>query len=276
LIYGAFSVYLIGIVFAAMGVYRLWAGMVKPSRVNWALLPGTIVAEMAYIFGCLITGGEIRRAKLMDSSTRPSRASRHSNKNSSAEPTTEASPKLKHLGPIIAALISLIACGAGIIITHTLLGKPVIEKFITQSDTANLIERLKHLPGSTAQFWDQFSAQLTLLHNMASTWWELDWLNWRVILFVYLTTCLTIRLAPVRRSLRATLAAVLLAAGIIALLGLAWKGFETIIEQLWPLIIYLWSSLLFLLWVSLMIRGGIGLIAALAGKDLSTTISSHK
>ena len=66
MIYAAFSVYLLGILFTAMGVYRLWAGIVKPGRVNWALLPGTVVAEMAYIFGSLITGGEIRRAKLMD------------------------------------------------------------------------------------------------------------------------------------------------------------------------------------------------------------------
>ena len=276
MIYGAFSAYLIGIVFAAMGVYRLWAGIIKPARVNWALLPGTIVAEMAYIFGCLITGGEIRRAKLMDSSTISSRTRRYSGKNSSSEPTTEASPKLKHLGPIIAALISIIACGAGIIITHALLGKPVIEKFITQSDTANLVERLKHLPRSTGEFWDQFADQLTLLHNMASTWWELNWLNWQVLLFVYLTTCLTIRLAPVRKSLRATLAAVLLAAGLLALIGLFWEGFNSIIERAWPLIIYLWSSLLFLLWITLMIRGGIGLIAAIAGKDSSAWTSPHK
>ena len=65
MIYAAFTLWLVLILFAGIGVYRLWTKLVKPAWVNWALLPGTVVSEMAYIFGCLITGGEIRRAKLM-------------------------------------------------------------------------------------------------------------------------------------------------------------------------------------------------------------------
>lgn len=266
MIYAAFTIYLLGILFAAMGVHRLWAGMLKPRWVNWALLPGTVVSEMAYIFGCLITGGEVRRARLIGrgqglrgwgkSSAGP---------DADAEPTTEAEPKLRIAGPIIAAFMCILACGAGIIIVHALLGRPVIGQF-AGGDTHLLTSRLKSLPGSTGEFWDQLKHQVDLLHRMAATWGELDWLNWRVPLFVYLALCLTIRLAPVRRSLRATLAAVIATAGIIALVGLIWRRFRDLMDELWPLVMYVWASLLFLLAVSLAIRGGVGLVRALLEK----------
>ena len=94
----------------------------------------------------------------------------------------------------------------------------------------------------------------------------MNWLSWRVPLFVYLALCLTIRLAPVRRSLRATLAAVVALAGIIARIGAVWKRFGGLIDDLWPLVMYVWASLLFLLAISLMIRGGLGLVRALIEK----------
>jgi len=265
-IYAALSVYLLGILFAAMGVYRLWAGMVRPRWVNWALLPGTVVSEMAYIFGCLITGGEIRRAKLMGAGGGGARGGKSAGA-SEAEPTTEAEPKLRSVGPIVAALMSILACGAGIVIAHAVLGEPVIEQFAAGGDTPRLTGQLKALPKSTGQLWDQIYCQVDLLHRMAQTWTELNWLNWPVPLFVYLATCLTIRLAPVRRSLRASLAAVVVAAGIIALIGAIWKRFDGLVDDIWPLVMYVWSSLLFLLAVSLVIRGGVGLVRGLFEKE---------
>ena len=56
MVYVEFTVWLLLIVFCSIAVYRLWTGMVRPAWVNWVLLPGTVVSEMAYIFGCLITG----------------------------------------------------------------------------------------------------------------------------------------------------------------------------------------------------------------------------
>ncbi|GAH57198.1 unnamed protein product, partial [marine sediment metagenome] len=162
-------------------------------------------------------------------------------------------------------------CGAGIVIAHALLGEPVIAQFAANGDTFFLAGGLKSLPGGTGEFWGQLKDQLELLHRMAATWLELDWLNWRVPLFVYLATCLTIRLAPVRRSLRATLAAVIVLAGIIALIGAAWARLGGLMERLWPLVMYVWASLLFLLGVSLAIRGGVGLVRALLEKQPSGT-----
>ena len=271
LIYAVFSMYLLGILFTAMGVYRLWAGIVKPGRVNWALLPGTIVAEMAYIFGSLITGGEVRRAKLMDAGKGKSSPGSAGE----AEPTTETKPKLRYIGPVVAAFMVIVACGAGILIVHAILGEPVIKQF-ANIRTLNLTDRLQEFPTTTAAFWDQLGWQVDLLHRMATTCTELKWTNWRVPLFVYLAMCLTIRLAPVRRPLRPTLAAVIVLAGIIALVGVVWKRFDGLMGDLWPLVMYVWASLLFMLWVSLMVRGGVGLARALAGKDAPKTRSRRR
>ena len=265
MIYAAFTVYLLGIFFMALGIYRLWAEMLRPRWVSWALLPGTVVSEMAYIFGCLITGGEIRRAKLMDSGSPPSgRRKPAASDDAEAAPTTEAAPKLRHLGPVIAAFMSILACGAGIVIVHALLGEPVIGQFAVGADALlRPAELPRQLPTHAAAFWDQFILQVRLLRRMAGTWLELDWLNWRVPLFVYLATCLSIRLAPVRRSLRATLAAVVVLAAIIAIVGVIWRQFDGLMGDIWPLVTYVWSSLLFLLAVSLLVRGAFGLVRAL-------------
>jgi hypothetical protein len=255
LIYAAFSIYLLGIYFAGQGIYRLWADVVKPRWLGWALLPGTVVSQMAYIFGCLITGGEVRRAKLMDGGDR-----RRGGGGEDGEPATEATEGVRFLGPAVAAFMSIVACGAGIVVAHSLLGEPVIREFIGLGRT----ELPKAPPTSLNQFWDQLTAHLHLLRRMAEVLPELNWRDFRVPLFVYLTICLLIRLAPVRKSLRATLAAVLLLAGLIALVGLIWDRFDGLLRNdLWPLVTYLWSLLLLLLAVTLIFRGLVGLVRGL-------------
>ncbi len=263
MIYAAFAIYLLGIFFMALGVYRLWAGMVGPAAVNWALLPGTVVSEMAYIFGCLITGGEIRRAKLIGGEGRG-----RSGRGEATEPTTEAAPRLPVVGPIVAAFTCMVACAAGVLVVHALLGKPVISTFrYGIGARLGLAALPKGLPGSAEAFWGQLHTHLDLLRRMGSTWVDVEWLNWRVPLFVYLATCLSIRLAPVRRSLRATLAAVVVLAGLIALLGAVWKRFAGLMGDLWPLVTYVWSSLLLLLAATLIIRGAVSLVRGVVAKD---------
>ena len=259
MIYAALAVYLFGILFMAMGVYRLWAGMVNPRWLGWALLPGTIVSEMAYIFGCLITGGEIQQARLMGP-TGPAR--RGKGAEAAAEPTTRARPRIPHLGPVIEAFAAIVACGAGILVVHALLGGPVIDRFGIASDQLD-----KALPTSTEAFWQQVNRQVHLLRHMGRTLLELDWLDWRVPVFVYLAACLSLRLAPAHRPVRASLAAVVVLAGIIALVGLLWWRFRDLVGRIWPLVSYVWASLLFLLVVSLIIRALVGLVRVLAAKE---------
>ncbi len=261
LIYAAFTFWLLLILFAGIGVYRQWARLVKPSRVSWALLPGTVISEMAYIFGCLITGGEIRRAKLI-----PPRDGKGGEAES--EPTAEAAAGLKFVGPIVAALLAIVACGAAIVAVHALLGEPVIRQFRVGTHGLLPVAALpKELPTSWDGLWGQVEGQVSLLRRMCETWGGAKWTNWRVPLFVYLSLCLSVRLSPVRRPVRPTLGAVVAIAAAIALVGLIWRRFDGLMEDIWPLLTYVWASLLFMLVITLLLRGIAALVRILAGKE---------
>jgi len=258
-IYAAFTVWFFLILFAGIGVYRLLAKLTKPAWVNWALLPGTIVSEMSYIFGTLITGGEIRRAKIMPDSGKDSGEG-------GSEPTTESQPRLKYVGPVIAALIAVLGCGAAILLVHAVLGEPVIEQFISTDLLSTPASLPQELPADGDTLWEQVEQQVRLLRRMWGTLIDLDWLNWRAPVFVYLAACLSVRLAPVRRDMRATLAAVIVIAVIIALVGLASNRFKRLMEDIWPLVTYIWASLLLLLVVALVLSGLVALGKVLFGQ----------
>ena len=259
MIYAAFTLWLVLILFAGIGVYRLWTKLVKPAWVNWALLPGTVVSEMAYIFGCLITGGEIRRAKLM-----PDGGGRKGD--ADGEPTTEATSGVKYVGPVVAALVAIVACAGAILAARALLGEPVIERFITADGSLRQAALPKELPANWNALWEQVATHEHLLRRMCETWTGVDWLNWRVPLFVYLSLCLAVRLSPVRRPARPTLAAVVLIAAMIAMTGLIWPRFGNLMEDVWPLLTYVWAILLFLLVVTLLLRGVVALVRILSAK----------
>lgn len=255
-IYAAFTVWLFGIVFLAMGCYSLLTRLVPPAWVNWALLPGTIVSEMAYIFGCLITGGEIHRAKIMP----------QGGEGKGDTPGTEAASRLGIVGPIIAAWICIVACGAVIIVAHNYLGQPVMQKFESDATSPDKVYLSQELPASVEGFWAQMHKQLDLLHHTCSTWGRLNWSDWHVLVFVYLALCLAVRLAPAGRPLRATLGAAVLVAAMIAGAGAVSVSFTGLIEQLWTLLTYVWCVLLFLLAVTLLLHGLVALARGLAAK----------
>ncbi len=261
MIYAAFTLWLLLILFTGVGIYRLWTKMVKPGWVHWALLPGTVVSEMAYIFGCLITGGEIRRAKLIEMPGATGTGSK-------TEPTTDAAPGLKLIGPVLASLFAMIACIAAILLARRLLGASIIENFTANRGlfTGGLPQRL---PTTTDEFWGQLNGQIALLRQMCRTFGGDAWFNWRGVLFVYLAACLSVRLSPVTRPMRPTLGAVIAIAAGIAVVGLIWRRFSSLMDDIWPLLTYIWASLLFLLVVTLIIRGIVGLIRILAGKSTS-------
>jgi len=259
LIYAAFTFWLLMILFAGVGVYRLWTWLAKPTWVNWVLLPGTVVSEMGYIFGCLVTGGEIRRARLLPQAK--------GNGGKEGEPQTEASAGVKYVGPIVASLISILACGASILASHALLGKPVIDVFATSGGIMQPAALPQELPAGWQGFWDQATRQVWLLRRMCETWGQINWLDWRVPLFVYVSLCLSVRLSPVSRPIRASLAAAVAVAAVIAATGLGWPRFSSLMQAVWPLLTYVWASLLFLLAVTLLGLGLVRLGRALASKD---------
>ncbi len=255
MIYAAFTFWFFVILFMGVGAYRLWGRLLRPAWVSWALLPGTLVSELAYIFGSLITGGEIRQARLMSSAGNASASAE------SSEPTTEATPKLRVIGPVIASMIAIIACAGGILAVRTVIGQGVIAEFHVAGASLP-----RELPRSVPDFWDLMERQVHLLRSTSHAWGELQWSNWRTLLFVYLSLCLAVRLGPVRRQMRATLAAVVLLAAVIAAAGAVSTRFTNLITDIWPLVSYVYSVLLFVLVLGLAANAVAGLFRILAGK----------
>jgi len=102
---------------------------------------------------------------------------------------------------------------------------------------------------------------------MCETWWDLEWSNWRVLLFVYLAICLAVRLGPVSRPIRPTLVAVALIAGVIAAIGALDEDFTGLMHDVWPLLTYVWASLLAMLAGTLAVCGSVALWRIASGKD---------
>jgi len=262
LFYASFAVWFLLILFAGVGVYRLWTSLVRPTYVNWVLLPGTIVSEMAYIFGCLITGGEVRHARLIELP-----GARKGTREGEAR--TDASSGLRVLGAAVASLLAVAACIAAILAARELLDAQVIESFVVGRSVISgkgLSALPKRLPTSWNEMWSQLGLQVELLRRMCEAVGHYALDNWRGPVFLYLAACLSVRLSPVTRPMRPTLAAVVFLTGVIAVLGLLWGDFDALVRDLWPLLTYVWATLLLLLAVTLLIRGVVALVRILAGR----------
>lgn len=257
MLYASLALWLLLIVLTAVGVQRLWTALVRPVWVQWALLPGTLVAQMAYIFGSLITGGEVRKARLLPKKGEP--------KDSDAA-AAETSPRMKFLGPAVASLMVLLACGAGILLANRLLGDTVVQRFVMSRGFINIPKLPRELPTSWPHLWTQLEHQVRLLRLMFETLGDIDWLNWRTPLFVYLAACLSVRLAPAGKDLRAALAAVLFIAAVIAGIGTVSARFERLLLDIWPVLTYVWANLLMLLTVSLLVHAAVALVRTISGK----------
>ena len=108
-----------------MGIFTLLARLTKPVVVTCLLLPGTIVSELAYILGCLITGGEIRRSRIMP----------ESKGGDGGQPVTEAQSRLGFFGPLVASTFAIVACGAAILAVNKYVDKgDVVHQFALKSD----------------------------------------------------------------------------------------------------------------------------------------------
>jgi len=262
-IYLAFALWLILLVLTAGGVYHLWSQMLRPQWINWALLPGTVVSELSFMFGCLITGGEVRRAKLVHV---PGLSKTGTGRAKSGEPQAESTARIHALGPIEGVLPSLLACLAVLAVLCGALGRPVVVRFIGVGEVLPGVSLPRTLATSWAGLWDQVAGQVDLLRRMSETWGRLDWLDWRVPLFVYLSICLSVRLAPPNRPLRTKLLAAGLVAVVAAVIGLVTGGRASWVSRFWPVLTYTWTTLLFVLVVTLVVRGLVLLGVSVAGK----------
>ncbi len=262
--YAWFSVWLLLTIFMGMGIFTLLARLTKPVVVTCLLLPGTIVSELAYILGCLITGGEIRRSRIMP----------ESKGGDGGQPVTEAQSRLGFFGPLVASTFAIVACGAAILAVNKYVDKgDVVHQFALKSDgllpPKGSFDEKAPASGAAAvnYFWKLVHSQVDLLKRSTDVLGELKWKEWKVPLFVYLSLCLGVRLSVATRPVRPTLAAVVLIAGGIAITGALWDKFSDLMSDVWPLLSYVWGLLLLTLVATLLLSGLVALLKALAGKS---------
>ncbi|MCY2929897.1 MAG: hypothetical protein NTV86_10465 [Planctomycetota bacterium] len=270
MLYVTLALWLFGLLLMGHGVYRLLGSIGRPVWVHWVLLPGSLVSAMGYIFGSLITGGEIRRASLMGGSSSSSSKSKAPAPQEAAV-TAEATPKLKVVGPIVASLIAIVVCLLAIVGVKALIGKGAVETY-----GADVIRDGKLLPKTLDQslpktwggVWTELDTQLRLVRRQAETILKQKWSDWRIWLFFYLSLCLLVRLQPSGGKLRATLLAPPVLVGVAAAVAAMNKPFSGYLTgDLWLLMSFCWSLLLLSLAGALVLRGVVLLLAVIAGKS---------
>lgn len=249
MLYAALTFWLLVIVFSAWGVHWLWGRLVKPRVVNSVLLPGTLVAQLGHVLGLLVTGNSVSNTKLMAD-------------DEEGEPTTE--PPEKHRIPIVGAvlvgLLPLAACAACLYVASRTLGSGVVGN--AASETAEALPLM--LPTTLTDVWDLLHASITACEEMLNAIVHSNLSDWTTVLFLYLAVCLTVRMTPFEGARRGAIAAILLSGLIVALLGSLTPSIEAAVLSSWPVLNFAVGMLLFLLLVSLLISGVVGLVRILA------------
>ncbi len=237
MIYATASIWLVVVVLLAWAVHHVWSGITKPKTVNAVLLPGTLIAQLGRILGLLVTGATVNHTALMKD-------------DDSGGPATDADPqpKLPIIGPVLVALLPMVALGALIYLAIAKLGMPVVVK-VPQDLIAT------ELPGTLAAFWGQLRGLITLAEGTLNAVQTAETPQWRVILFAYLMICLTVRMAPLPGNFRGHLGAIVTLGVIAWIVGSISAQMPGIIERAWPLLSLTVGWLLLLLMITLVVRG---------------------
>lgn len=238
MLYAALTLWMFVIVFSAWAVHHLWSRLVQPRVVNTTLLPGTLVSQLGHILGLLITGQPVRNAALMgdDDAGAPR-----------ADPPEK--PRIPIAGPIITALLPLVACAGGLVLASRWIGGPVVRSFAV-SET---VEVARGLPTSLPAFWALLRSTLTTAESVLGAIVHADWTTWPAPLFVYLAICLTVRMTPLEENRRGAIGAIALSGLVIGLLAQVIPGVESGVLASWPTLSFVVGMLLSLLILTLLI-----------------------
>jgi hypothetical protein len=245
--YAGITFWLLLIVFTALGVHRLWSSMVQPKVVNSLLLPGTLVAQLGYVLGLLITGGTVNNTTLIKD-------------DDSGEPETpkEATTRVPVIGSVIIALLPMVGCGAAIYCVSRYLGTGVLSGM--QDATLSKVA----LPSSFGLFFGMLRHLVSLVEQLVTVVRGQDLSQWPNVLFLYLAVCLTVRMAPLNGNVRGALGAIVITGILGYLAGQITKSNAGVLASAWPLLTFSMAVLLFLLILSLLMKGLICLIKSVA------------
>ncbi len=252
MLYATLTFWAFVIVFSAWGVHHVWSGLIKPRVVNAILLPGTLAAQLGYVLGLLVTGNAVRNATLMSDDEK-------------GEPRADAPDrqKLPVLGSIVVGLLPILACAGCLYAAVTSWGRDV---FGGLSGGAAILVPAE-LPRTLNGWWELLRILITQMQSMFNAVLESDLPNWRTALFLYLSACLTVRMAPFPGNRRGTLGAIALAGALIAVVAsFAPVARESLLSS-WYILSFAVLVLLCLLLLTLMVRGVVGIVQILGGKE---------
>lgn len=247
MLYAAFTFWLLVIVFSAWGVHALWSSLIRPKVVNGILLPGTLVAQLGYVLGLLVTGNSVQNLSLMG-------------EDEAGEPQTQPpeSHRLPVIGPIVLGLLPWLACTIGLYFATAYLGGGVF------GGGERVVALQQILPQSLGGFWNLLRHMIDLMDVLVRIVWGAEWLQWRTVLFFYLATCLTVRMSPIDGNRRGALCAILLTGLTVGLLGAFIPAVQNWVLDLWGLLSFAAAAALVLLLGSLLVTGVVRLVRLIA------------
>ena len=245
MLYAAMTFWLLTIVLCAWGVHRLWSGMAQPRVINTILLPGTLVAQLGHVLGLLVTGATVTDTTLYKD-------------DESGEPgtTQDAKPRIPIVGPVAIGLLPLLACAIAIFFAARHLGQTVLDGIAQRPLAAAL-------PTTLAGVWQLVRDEVTLVETLVDATIAAFPGRWPLWLFVYLMICLTVRMAPFPGNLRGSLGAIVLVGVLAAVIGTVSETLPQHIEGSWLVLSLTVATLLFLLLLSAVVRGSVGLVRLL-------------
>ena len=246
MLYAALTFWLLVLVFTAWGVHHIWSGLVKPRTVNLLLLPGTLVAQIGYVMGVLVSGGTVNNTTVIKD-------------DETAEPQQDDNPKprIPVIGPVLIGMLPLGACGVALYVASRSLGADITGKLGRDLLAVSL-------PVTMGQFWDLLRSLITLAQQAFEAVWTAELLQIPTAIFVYLVVCLTVRMAPFPGNLRGSIGAIVLLGVVAAVLGTALPAAVDMVHGWWPVLSLAVATLLALLLLSLAVRGLVELVRVLA------------
>ena len=249
MLYATLTFWLLVIVFSAWAVHWLWSRMIKPRAVNTVLLPGTLVAQLGHVLGLLVTGNSVSNTKLMGD-------------DEEGEPTADTPEKqrIPLIGPVIIGLLPLLACAGCLYLASRTLGSGILKP-----ESASVLPQKLSL--ALPAFWQLLHETIDVMDNMLSSILGSDLTDWGNVLFLYLAVCLTVRMTPFEGNRRGAVGAILLAGIVIGILSSIATPVENAVLLSWSVLEFAVGMLLFLLLVSLIISGIVGLVRILARNE---------
>jgi hypothetical protein len=115
------------------------------------------------------------------------------------------------------------------------------------------------LPTTMTEVWALLHAQITLVESTVTAIASIDSGDWRTWVFVYFAVCLAVQIAPFQGNLRGALIAMIVLGMTWASLGYLVSAINPMGHQVWEVMNLILGTLLLLLFVALVLRGGVGL-----------------